>query len=188
MKTLFLAFAVAAATLMSGLSAQAGYLTGSGSYSFTLNPATGGTLSTARTAENVNFTSGTGSFAANLTNGLQWSDFSITAPTMSSLTIGDTGAGFGTFVSTANTVDSAIPNTSRTIQFLGDFTPTNTTLFPGALATPAILTITISQSGSSFSGSFTIAMNAPSAVPEPASMAIFGLGAIGIAARRFRRK
>jgi hypothetical protein len=26
------------------------------------------------------------------------------------------------------------------------------------------------------------------AVPEPASMAIFGLGAIGFAARRFRRK
>ncbi|MFY7894475.1 MAG: PEP-CTERM sorting domain-containing protein [Pirellula sp.] len=28
----------------------------------------------------------------------------------------------------------------------------------------------------------------PSTVPEPASMAIFGLGALGLAARRFRRK
>lgn len=188
MKTLFLAFAVAAATLMSGLSAQAGYLTGSGSYSFTLNPSTTGTLATPRTAQSVNFTSGTGTFAANLTNGLAWSNFSITAPTMSSLTIGDTVAGFGTFVSSANVVDSQVPNFSRTIAFTGTFTPTNNTLFPGAQATPANLTITINQSGSSFSGSFTIAMNPPAAVPEPASMAIFGLGAIGIAARRFRRK
>lgn len=188
MKTLVFAFAVVAATLMSGLSAQAGYLTGSGAYSFTLNPSSGGTLASARGAQNVTFTSGTGSFAQNLTSGLSWSNFSITAPTQSSLTIGDTVAGFGTFVSTANVVDFSIANTSRTISFTGDFTPTNSTLFPGAQATPAILTITINQAGTSFSGSFTIAMNPPAAVPEPASMAIFGLGAIGIAARRFRRK
>jgi len=188
MKNLFFAFAVAAATLLSGMSAQAGYLSGSGSFSFTLSPSTGGALNDARTAQNVTFTSGTGDFAANLTAGHVWSNFSILAAPMNSLTIPDNIAHFGTFVSSSQIADSTTGTLSRTIAFGGTFTPTSSSLFPGYSATPAFVTITINKTGSSFSGSFTIAMDPPATVPEPASMAIFGLGALGIAARRFRRK
>jgi hypothetical protein len=46
----------------------------------------------------------------------------------------------------------------------------------------------VQKNASSYTYGLSISVDPTGAVPEPASMAIFGLGAIGFVARRFRRK
>lgn len=58
----------------------------------------------------------------------------------------------------------------------------------GFTDTPALLNISVTKTGGFYSVAVTLAMDPPAAVPEPASLAIFGVGAVGMAARRFRRK
>jgi hypothetical protein len=58
----------------------------------------------------------------------------------------------------------------------------------GFTDTPALLNISVTKTGGFYSVAVTLAMDPPAAVPEPASLAIFGLGATGFAVRRFRRK
>ena len=73
-------------------------------------------------------------------------------------------------------------NGTRSMSFAGTMSRA------GFTDTPALLNISVTKTGSFYSVAVTLAMDPPAAVPEPASLAIFGLGATGFAVRRFRRK
>ena len=103
-------------------------------------------------------------------------------------------AAFGTFdgIVTTDTGNGLNSQLSRQLVFVGTFTPGASGSYNGNTTVLANTTfqITMSKSseGGSHSGNWTLDTTASSAVPEPASLAIFGLGAAGFAARRFRRK
>ena len=195
MKTFVLGLMVASAMLVSGAVAQAGFVNGGASFAGTVeNPSSGTALDT-RAITALTKTAGSGDFTAAPDFATVWANFSITDPMASPFSL--TTAGFGSFTGTlvSDTGLSGISggNGNRTITYTGSFSAGS--LFPSGVldATTANLTITLNQSTTSgntfFSNSVTLtAFGTSAAVPEPASMAIFGLGAIGFAARRFRRK
>lgn len=82
---------------------------------------------------------------------------------------------------------------SRTIIVTGDFF-TGTAAYYGGSGKKddgrLILTFSKASTGGSVTSSWALdtVFSNPSAVPEPTSIAIFGIGAVGFAARRFRRK
>jgi len=201
MKTLLFAFAVGAASLMSGLSAQAGVAI-NGSFGF----GTGGITFTPATQANYNaFTGNTAQFtpttASSLTGdfgggpasftGAQLVSFymtSATAPGSLTIDFGD----YGVFTGTLDPGSYFTTNNNAGADYSGSFAPGSafSTFTTGTVAT---LNLSFSAAGSdpnrSYSVSGTVSANGVAAtVPEPASMAIFGLGALGFASRRFRRK
>ncbi len=102
---------------------------------------------------------------------------------------------FGTFsgnvtVDTGVTGDNAA--TSRQIIFSGTFTPGSDAAYSGNTTSLAALfqvTISKTSAGGGWTGAWSLDTTAnAAAVPEPTSIAIFGLGAVGVAVRRFRRK
>ena len=110
-------------------------------------------------------------------------------------TIGDsytfTNAIFGTFtgsvVSDFEFNAAGTGSGNRTLDLVGVFTTgSNTHYVGGPASVDATLQIAFSRN---FGGAVNVAwsMNT-SNVPEPTSIAIFGLGALGFAGRRFRRK
>jgi hypothetical protein len=112
------------------------------------------------------------------------------------LTGGTTATDYGTF--TAQTAGSFVDN--QTAQFLdvyllGTFTPTTTAGAPlaGFTAGPASLRFAFTLSGpnGSLSGSATLASppaQSPPFVPEPASLALIGIGLVSVTAFRSLRK
>jgi len=118
-----------------------------------------------------------------------------TAPITVGTSVNFSSAAFGSFVGTV-TADNGVAGDnsllSRQITFVGTFTPGTDGAYNGittALANTTMqLTVSKSAAGGSHSGNWTMDTSASSAVPEPASIAIFGLGAAGLAVRRFRRK
>jgi hypothetical protein len=126
-------------------------------------------------------------------------------------TIGDpytfTSGSFGIF--SGSIVSETINNLSadvlepgsRQLNFVGTFTPGSNSHYEGDTRTFSNVTLQISFNRSesndktnSVPGAINVswALNtsgaSPAAIPEPTSIAIFGLGAVGFAARRFRRK
>jgi hypothetical protein len=109
-------------------------------------------------------------------------------------TIGDpytfTDTIFGTFTGTVvsdfefNAVGPGSGN--RTLDLVGLFTTgSNSHYAGGPAAVAATLQIAFSRNAG---GAVNVAWSMNTEVPEPASIAIFGLGALGVAGRRFRRK
>lgn len=196
MKSVFLGLALVAA-MLGGTTAQAGFVSGSATFGSTATtPESGGTALDARAISNVTKTSGTTNFAnvsiPNLTT--QWANFSITNP-MNSVSLSTLG--FGTFASIGLTSDTGLSgivngNGNRVITFSGLFV--GGTLFAPNLrdATASTLTITLNQvdvgGTPEYSTSVRLVATGTQAVPEPTSIALFGLGALGLVARRFRRK
>ena len=200
MRTFFLGLVAAAAMLVSGEVAQAGFVSGGINFGAeTQNPSSGTVLDTRNIFEVMKGSGSTGDFRNLLSggfvpNGTLWQSFTLINP-MSNITLST--AGFGTFygVLQSDSGDSSIVNGNgtRTIIFSGNFL--GGTLFNGSGKqglTVANLTFQLSQSTSgsvlSFSSSINMTASGTEFLPEPASMAIFGIGAIGFAARRFRRK
>jgi hypothetical protein len=106
-------------------------------------------------------------------------------------------ADFGTFVgsidgeSSTGTLSDATGAATRQLSFTGTFTPGSNSHFGGdtTLLTNVSLQITFSRTtGGTVSASWSMDTSFSAPVPEPTSMAIFGLGAVGFVARRFRRK
>jgi hypothetical protein len=195
MKTLFFAFAVAAATLLSGMSAQAGVAI-NGSFGF----ATGGVVFTPDpNGAGYDTFSATGKFTP-LSANSQTFDFGsaptltggqevtfATTPTSAPATLTVDFGNYGVFTGALTSYNTFTTNAFA--NYSGSFTPGSA--FPGFdVATISTLNLAFSLAGTSYNVSGTVfATGVPApTVPEPASMAIFGLGALGFAARRFRRK
>jgi len=200
MKSLIFAFAVVASSLMSGLSAQAGAITGAfgfvaGGLAFTppttlgYNAFTGNTATFTPTAPSgltSDFIGGPASF----TGAQQVSFFmtSTSAPATVTINFGD----YGVFSGTLHVGSYFAVANNAGADYSGVFTPGSA--FAGFdVATVATMNLAFSRTGIAPNVAYTatgtvFATGVPAAIPEPASMAIFGLGALGFAARRFRRK
>ena len=177
-------FAMVAVVASSFASVQAGYLAvGSASFNnSSSNLVAPANTSTSFVFDTNNATSGTGSFAGDV--GTYFGTFTLPAHSGAGFPLSITGA-FGSF---SGNVDSdgytgSNTNNGRILFASGLFTRT------GFDPTPSEISFSVTKTGSSYSYSFNVSVAPPAAaVPEPASMAIFGLGALGLAARRYRRK
>lgn len=117
------------------------------------------------------------------------------APITVGTSVSFSSAAYGTFIGTV-TSDSGVAGDndvlSRQITFVGTYTPGTDGAFNGNTTplanTTMQLTVSKSSANGTHSGNWTMDTTAAAAVPEPASIAIFGLGAAGLAVRRFRRK
>jgi len=115
------------------------------------------------------------------------------------LTVGDayvfTSATFGSFTGTVTVeggTNVAGPGTgNRTLDFTGIFTPGSNVHYEGDSTSLSGATLQVSFSrnlGGSVNAAWSMDTTAvPHQLPEPASIAIFGLVALGVAGRRFRR-
>jgi hypothetical protein len=177
-------FAIIAVFASSFVSAHAGYMPlGSAAFNSASGSLSGGAnTNSAFTFNSNSATSGDGSFSGDV--GKAWGSFSV--PTFGTplgfpLTInGD----FGTFSGWSDS-DDYVGSPSfnfRSINALGFFTRS------GFAPTAAYVSLFVQKNSSSYTYGLSISVDPTGAVPEPASMAIFGLGAIGFVARRFRRK
>ena len=115
------------------------------------------------------------------------------------LTVGDayvfTSPTFGTFTGTITVeggTNVAGPGTgNRTLDFTGTFTPGSNVHYEGDSTSLSGATLQVAFSrnlGGSVNASWSMDTTAAVPTPEPTSIAIFGLGAVGFAVRRFRRK
>lgn len=198
MKSVFLGLAVVAAMMFGGVTAQAGFINGGTSFSVgnLQNPGSGTVLDVRNASTVFKSDAGTLDFAqAPLFT--FWDSFQFQNPMVSPFVLSN--ATFGTFTSSAllsDNLDSGIiaGAGNRTITFAGSFQAGS--LFSANVQdlTNANLTITLNQSTTGANTSFasfvtlTAFGESPVAIPEPTSIALFGLGALGLVARRFRRK
>jgi hypothetical protein len=188
MKTFLLGLAVVAATLLGGTTAQAGFL--NGAILFRANEALGADF--AGNLQNRTYISqtkefGSGSFASLPNFSTTWAGFSVDATSGGGIA-SISNASFGNFTKTAVLADTTVGMT-RTITLFGNFDGgTSLSTFD---VTPSYLTVKIDQiaTGIPAPNNFRFATSVTlQAVPEPTSIALFGLGALGLVARRFRRK
>ncbi len=202
MRTFFLGLVAAVATLVSGEVAQAGFVSGSIHFAAATQNDSSGTLLDPRTISDlVKSGNGSGDFKAPpappggfVPGGTLWQSFNLINPMSNRLTLST--AAFGTFdgfIQSDTVTDNGSFGSTRTIIFSGSFL--GGTMFDGSGKqgrTAATLRYTLIQTniGNStvFESSINMITEGTEFVPEPASMAIFGIGAIGFAARRFRRK
>ena len=101
-------------------------------------------------------------------------------------------AAYGTFAIDTVLENSLIPDTSRTLQFSGIFTPAAGTFGAGFDPTPGILTVTINEA--SVGGNAVLSASATlatSAIPLPSAIVLLATGSgpilIGLIRRRLRR-
>lgn len=194
MRLVFLGLAAVAAMMLGGATAQAGLISGGASFSGTPQNASSGTVldtrnvtAVSKTADSLDFTQ-----APNFTT--TWADFVLTTPMPTGGGFVLSNATFGTFTSSALLSDTLATeivagNGNRTITYKGFFSAGS--LFAANIrdATDANLTITLNQSTTNGNTFFSNTMTlTASGVPEPTSIALVGLVALGIVARRFRRK
>ena len=191
-----LAPAFVALLVVSGTTAQAAFATGTQGLADNGSPTTDtGNLSTATTftfgapvkttsSESGDFLSTPGNVGLTLATSV----LSLASPT--TFSVGNAALGMFTGSTITQLFSSILPGAEvRAFYVLGSFT-SGTNFGTPSSTTPASLTISFTQSTingvSSFSDSSTLSIP-PSAVPEPASIAMLGLGlvgSIGFAARR----
>lgn len=116
------------------------------------------------------------------------------------LTVGDfytfTSPTFGSFSGSITAESSTNPSSlvgtgNRTLDFTGIFTPGSNAHYEGDTTSLFGTTLQVAFSrndGGSINAAWSFDTTAAANVPEPTSMAIFGLGTLGIAVRRIRRK
>jgi hypothetical protein len=194
MRLVFLGLAAVAAMMLGDATAQAGLISGGASFRGTPQNASSGTVLDTRNVTSVTKTAGSLDFnqAPNFTT--TWADFVLTTPMPTGGGFVLSNATFGTFTSSALLSDTLATeivagNGNRTITYKGFFSAGS--LFAANIrdATDANLTITLNQSTTNGNTFFSNTMTlTASGVPEPTSIALFGLVALGIVARRFRRK
>lgn len=217
MKRFMSGLASVALVALSSVSALAGVWldndrAGSIAGSFDSFTPTSGSLAGGLTVKDFYYSPGsinrTGAFAGISQPGsLVWDTAGFVSFDAAGLTVGDaytfSSATFGTFsgVVTGEVVNNLNTNVlqagSRQLNFVGTFTPGSNSHYQGDTATLANVTLQINfsrnaspngTSSGSINASWSMDTAAAAPVPEPTSMAIFGLGAAGLAFRRYRRK
>ena len=132
-------------------------------------------------------TSETLSFAAPGNSGLTLATTTLNLASITSFSVGS--AAFGTF--TASTVMEILPTSAfvRSFYILGTFVSGTNFGSPAATA-PASFTVSFTQTGgpnTAISDSSTLSVP-PAFVPEPASVAMLGMGLVGAAGYTARRR
>lgn len=217
MKRFMSGLATVALVALSSVSAMAGVWldnnrSGSIAGSFDSFTPTSGSLAGALTAKDFYYSPGsinrTGAFAGiTEVNSLVWDTAGFLNFDASGLTVGDaytfSSSSFGTFVGTItgevvnNLNGDILLAGSRQLNFVGTFTPGGNSHYEGDTATLTNVTLQINFSrnaspngttSGSINASWSMDTAGAAPVPEPTSMAIFGLGAAGLAFRRYRRK
>ncbi|MFN9384490.1 MAG: PEP-CTERM sorting domain-containing protein [Pirellulaceae bacterium] len=171
------------ATIATSSVSFAALLTGGASFNSTLTDLVSPALPTA--SQILDFqTANTAS--GDFTVGMGWGNLAVSTYQVSNGTGISTISGAAGDFSGTWTGDTWTPsggdNGTRSMSFAGTMSRA------GFTDTPARLNISVTKTGGFYSVAVTLAMDPPAAVPEPASLAIFGLGATGFAVRRFRRK
>ena len=194
MRFMFLGLALVAAMMLDGTTAQAGFMNGGVSLTGTVQNPSSGTVLDTRSITNNAKTASSGDFdqAPNFTT--IWQDFVLTNPMPTPFVLSNSTFGNFTGFIVSDSLDSGVTagNGQRTIVYKGAFTAGS--LFAANVQDPtqADLTITLIQSTTGpntfFSGTTTLTAFGTTAVPEPTTIALFGFGALGLVARRFRRK
>lgn len=212
MKRFIIGFACLAFTAMSCVDAMAGvWLSndrqGTVSGGFDAFTPTSGDISGSLTVTNFLYGSG-GSSRLGAFAGITETNFEAWTGTFSidplGLTVGDvynfTSASFGNFTGTVINETSTDPSSvnltgNRTLDLTGIFTPGTNLHYEGDTIPLLGTTLQISFSRNpdpiapgAVSASWSLNTNSAAPVPEPTSIAIFALGAVGFAGRRFRRK
>jgi hypothetical protein len=161
---------------------------------------TSGALTGSLSVTDFRFGNGSGAFSGATTNGSVFfagtRNFDVFGSVMDDFyTISSTA--FGTFSGNVTVEQSSgiLADTTgvatRTIGLTGIFTPGDNVFYEGDRTPLANTTLTLTfqrNAGGSISTSWALDTTVATAVPEPTSIAIFGLGAAGVAVRRFRRK
>ncbi|MFZ4080112.1 MAG: PEP-CTERM sorting domain-containing protein [Pirellula sp.] len=206
MKRLISSVVFAAMVSLSCVNAMAGTWLGNNragginnGYFSSTNP-TSGALNGSLSVTNFLFGNGSGAFLGATSNGTVFFDSSPNFDTFGNV-LNDpytfSSTAFGSFVGnvtveqSSGTLSELTGVATRTIGFTGTFTPGNSAFYEGDMTslTNTTLTLTFSRnSGGSINTGWSLDTSAAAAVPEPTSIAIFGLGAVGFAVRRFRRK
>ena len=178
-------FAMIAVVASSFASVQAGYLAvGSASFNLSSSDLTApANTNSSFVFDTNNATSGTGSFSGDV--GTSFGSFAVPAHSGAGFPLSITGP-FGSFLGNVTFDNYAGDDDNNVRAFLASGVFTRAGFDP----TPSSISFSVTDTGASYAHAFTISVTPPppAAVPEPASMAIFGLGALGLAARRYRRK
>jgi hypothetical protein len=141
------------------------------------------------TANDVNETNFTMNFVTLLGGANQTNDYVGTFGSFTN-TLDTTHAGsfsfgsslYGMFNVSSVLENNLIPNTSRTLEFAGTFSPNSATFGPGFLPAPGMLTVTINEAtiggNSVLSASATMSTAPPVTAPNPSTLAM--LASLGL--------
>ncbi len=171
-------------------SAHAAFI-GSQEFDLTFTPPTGD-LGVAFTLSSVeSATNSTGDFTG-LPQGTIWGNFSLNAFNATGMNLVITNPDFGTFSGTVMGDTGEVflnPSFFRNLSVTGTFTPGSNAIYGGdsdTVSADLSITITRANEASAIGGGLTL-VTSESTVPEPSSIALLGLAAIGGLVYRKRR-
>ncbi len=192
MKNVVFALAAIAATFGLGAVSEAGLLSGSQSFGSTAIVPNGTSQDLLSISNFTTLTFETGSSQSGNFVGYPTNQVLNNSPlnTGSLATFSMGSADFGTFTASSG-FELVSPPHTRTFDLFGNFVPGSNSHWAGLTGQSAELLITFNQvggSGNAISASATLAVPPSTQLPEPGSMTLLGIGAVGLVAGAIRGK